>query len=332
MTIAESEPFNESNDGVVTTVPIFNQMSFDGSEQCLRHLYRVVTGGHLMASSGEALGLLLEVGRAWFNADFALLTKPVSETVFEVQACAGREDRFYIGQHLSTSKTLCYQARSQEEVRVISNVRDEGLIVMPSAYAGVEVASYIGKSVITPDGSCHVLCFFSSRALTRSFNEDDHMVVDDLVRGTSCLLDQQNSSSHRKQVDATMMASGFVQTLDDYIVQGQLPELYGIPGRVVEVLDSRIGQTDLSIGRVSESMKLSKRTLQRRLQQQNVNFAELRDQVRFHHAIRMLVEGNVSIDSISSALDFSDRTSFTNAFKRWTGLSPSAFRRKFRDL
>jgi len=79
-------------------------------------------------------------------------------------------------------------------------------------------------------------------------------------------------------------------------------------------------------------MKLSKRTLQRRLQQQNVNFAELRDQVRFHHAIRMLVEGNVSIDSISSALDFSDRTSFTNAFKRWTGLSPSAFRRKFRDL
>lgn len=121
------------------------------------------------------------------------------------------------------------------------------------------------------------------------------------------------------------------EALEAYMAMARLPELVGVSARVVEVLNQRIGHTPLSIGHISEELNFSKRTLQRRLQKQHVSFADLRDKVRFHYAIDYLVRKQMSIDSISSSLDFSDRTSFTNAFKRWTNLSPSTFRKLFRD-
>ncbi len=129
----------------------------------------------------------------------------------------------------------------------------------------------------------------------------------------------------------TGFATEGVKSFEEYVQQARLPEAYGVPGRVVEVLQRRIGNSPLSIDHIADEMNLSKRTLQRRLQQQEISFAQLRDQVRFHHSINYLVENVMSIDSISASLDFSDRTSFTNAFKRWTGLSPSTFRKLFRD-
>mgnify|MGYP003655761642 CR=1 FL=1 len=121
------------------------------------------------------------------------------------------------------------------------------------------------------------------------------------------------------------------QALETYLVKARMPEAVGVAGRVVEVLARRIGHAPLSISHIADELNFSKRTLQRRLQKQDISFAELRDQVRFHNSIDYLIRQHMSIDSISVALDFSDRTSFTNAFKRWTDLSPSTFRKLFRD-
>ena len=121
------------------------------------------------------------------------------------------------------------------------------------------------------------------------------------------------------------------KTLSEYQRQAILPEVEGIAARVLTALQNRIGNSSLSIAHLASDLNFSKRTLQRRLQQEEVNFAQLRDKLRFNHAISYLVEQKLSIDSISSNLDFSDRTSFTNAFKRWTELSPSLFRKLYRD-
>ncbi len=113
--------------------------------------------------------------------------------------------------------------------------------------------------------------------------------------------------------------------------KAHIPALHGVAGKVLDVLQSRIGNASLSIEDVADDMNLSKRTLQRRLQQQVLSFAAIRDLVRFNHAIKCLLEKNMSIESTSAYLDFSDRTSFTNAFKRWTNISPSVFRKVYRD-
>ena len=113
--------------------------------------------------------------------------------------------------------------------------------------------------------------------------------------------------------------------------KARIPIHHGVAGKVLEVLINRAGKAPLNIEDVANDMNLSKRTLQRRLQQQMISFAALRDVVRFNRAIDCLLKKNMSIESTSVYLDFSDRTSFTNAFKRWTNLSPSVFRKVYRD-
>lgn len=123
----------------------------------------------------------------------------------------------------------------------------------------------------------------------------------------------------------------YTRTYEEYLSLARIPHCDGVPARVINALHLRVGHTPLSIEQIAGDLNLTKRTLQRRLQSQNTNFAQLRDDLRFHYAIKYLIDDNLSVDLVSRALDFSDRTSFTNAFKRWTGLSPSTFRKLFRD-
>lgn len=123
----------------------------------------------------------------------------------------------------------------------------------------------------------------------------------------------------------------YTRTYEEYLSLARIPHCDGVSARVINALHMRVGHTNLSIEQIANDLNLTKRTLQRRLQSQNTNFAQLRDDLRFHYAIKYLIDDNLSVDLVSRALDFSDRTSFTNAFKRWTGLSPSTFRKLFRD-
>ncbi|MDO3382281.1 helix-turn-helix domain-containing protein [Gilvimarinus algae] len=131
--------------------------------------------------------------------------------------------------------------------------------------------------------------------------------------------------------DADGFARSGIRSYHEYVVLARLPEVEGVSGRVIEALQKRVGHSPMAIEHIAEDLNLSKRTLQRRLQQQDSSFAQLRDSLRFHYAIKYLIDEHMSVDAVSTALDFSDRTSFTNAFKRWTNLSPSVFRKLFRD-
>lgn len=304
----------------------------DSAEQYLNFFYQSVVKSHIMDSYNEAINQFLEAGRQRFQTEYALVARPVSESVYEVQAFScGEEDRFYVGQHISTADFLCHRVIHEDGPCVVNNVAETGKLISPVAYNGLTVRYYAGIRANTHFATPSVVCFFSSNVKTSKFGEEERTILSQIADGIAYLVDQQKTQAQRKSTDSSMFANGSINTLDEYVEQAKIPELYGIPGRVVEVLKKRIGESPLSIGHVSEELNLSKRTLQRRLQQQSVNFAELRDQVRFHYSIDYLVKNQKSIDSISAALDFSDRTSFTNAFKRWTGLSPSTFRKLFRD-
>lgn len=82
-----------------------------------------------------------------------------------------------------------------------------------------------------------------------------------------------------------------------------------------------------SIESVASSLGLSPRTLARRLDAQGMSYRELRDEARRRLAVKHLLEG-VSIDEIAIRLGFSEGSSFHRAFKRWTGLTPSEYRRQ----
>lgn len=77
---------------------------------------------------------------------------------------------------------------------------------------------------------------------------------------------------------------------------------------------------------ISKSAHVSARTLQRRLAAEGTTFQEVLNDVRVNVASEFLVTTSSSIESISEQLGYSDATAFSHAFKRLTGLTPSAFR------
>ena len=82
----------------------------------------------------------------------------------------------------------------------------------------------------------------------------------------------------------------------------------------------------LTISDCADLVGLSKRTLQRRLAEQDTTFNEILDQVRFDIAKQLLQNHSISIIDISSDLGYTNPANFTRAFRRWAGVSPRQHR------
>lgn len=76
---------------------------------------------------------------------------------------------------------------------------------------------------------------------------------------------------------------------------------------------------------VADKMAIGVRTLQRRLGSEHTQYAELADRARYQLACQRIRQGD-DFEAIAEALHFSDRRSFTRAFKRWSGHTPRQFR------
>ena len=83
---------------------------------------------------------------------------------------------------------------------------------------------------------------------------------------------------------------------------------------------------------VAEHLGLHPRTLQRRLQDEGQVYGDIQTRSRYEHAVTQLKVGQVDIDTLSETLGFTDRNSFTRAFKQWTGMAPRDFRRLHRCM
>ena len=78
-----------------------------------------------------------------------------------------------------------------------------------------------------------------------------------------------------------------------------------------------------SVAAIADAMKTSRRTLTRRLATEGTTYQALLDEVRTAIATRELAAGS-SVQRIAERLGFADTSSFTRAFRRWTGHAPSA--------
>ena len=77
---------------------------------------------------------------------------------------------------------------------------------------------------------------------------------------------------------------------------------------------------------IARALRLSPRTLRRRLEAEGVAFSDVLDAVRRDEALRLVRDTTLSFDEISFRLGFSQTTSFHRAFRRWTGATASATR------
>jgi AraC-like DNA-binding protein len=78
--------------------------------------------------------------------------------------------------------------------------------------------------------------------------------------------------------------------------------------------------------RMAQWLGVSCRTLTRRLQAQNTSFSALLEARQLHDAQLLLRRPGLSIEQVSTKLGYQDPANFTRAFRRWLGMSPSAWR------
>lgn len=76
------------------------------------------------------------------------------------------------------------------------------------------------------------------------------------------------------------------------------------------------------VEQVAAHLRISVRTLQRRLRDWGFSFEELVDDIRRSEAVRLISERRYSAMEIAFLLGYSDQAHFTRAFKRWMGLPP----------
>ncbi len=77
---------------------------------------------------------------------------------------------------------------------------------------------------------------------------------------------------------------------------------------------------------MAEQMGLTPRTLRRRLDAEGRSFEALRDEVRLTMAGELLRLTGLPVSDIALALCFASHGAFIAAFRRWTGMTPSAWR------
>ena len=85
-----------------------------------------------------------------------------------------------------------------------------------------------------------------------------------------------------------------------------------------------------SLERVAASLAMSSRTLRRKLGQENVTFQQLLDGERRRVAEDYLANSDTSIHQVAELCGFQDAQNFSQAFRRWTGASPSEYRKSRR--
>lgn len=104
------------------------------------------------------------------------------------------------------------------------------------------------------------------------------------------------------------------------------PPAASLSRRLAYAMERRPSLLGRGIEQAAGELGLHPRTLQRRLQAERVGFAELQSGLRLKLAKTWLADASLDIETISERLGFADRRSFTRAFTRWTGQTPSAFR------
>lgn len=185
-------------------------------------------------------------------------------------------------------------------VCLVENIRGATAHLLHPVLAGFDgseeerrqIAGHLG---VMPERSDSAFVSFSAEDAKRRFISENPALWDDIEADLQLQLAAQND---------------------------RLPIAARVRGALVDLMTSgRTGAED-----VVAALGISRSTLQRRLRDEETTYQALLDTTRREMAIRYLMKTNLRADEIADVLAYRDANSFSRSFRRWTGLSPLAFR------
>jgi len=96
-------------------------------------------------------------------------------------------------------------------------------------------------------------------------------------------------------------------------------------------LRTRLPGAKVSVGALAGMLALHRRTLNRRLERLHTSVHDVAEELRFEVARQLVGSTAMPLIEIAASLGYADASGFTRAFRRWSGSTPSAWRKRRRN-
>jgi AraC-like DNA-binding protein len=129
----------------------------------------------------------------------------------------------------------------------------------------------------------------------------------------------QNLSSGNKEL----------ATLNDQIMCQYLADLdnANLSKKVQTIIIEHLPSGNITIEDIAKQLAVSSRSLQRRLLEDGETFTSLLDKTRQDIARQYVTDKQYELTEVAFLLGFSELSTFSRSFKRWTGQSPDQYRK-----
>jgi AraC-like DNA-binding protein len=110
-------------------------------------------------------------------------------------------------------------------------------------------------------------------------------------------------------------------------VAGRLgTDLQSVAARLRHALRPALSLGETSLRELARGLGLSTRTLDRRLAAEGTSFQHERDAIRSVMAEELLALTDLNVGEVANALFYANHSAFVRSFRRWSGVTPSAWR------
>ena len=277
---------------------------YEAADKYLKSGFSIRQGKQLLSSDYGTLGLAWRT--CWFAKDILNCTERFMVLVTDQGSAQliEKEGKTFMKLHRPALRRGVEMANETTFVMLLNVLRE----VTATNISPISV-HFSHNSVETS----HFQDFFQ---VSTTFSSPENMIVfstkDLEVPTTKADQSIQQYLIERMQEEATniqVYADHLLQTIKE-LIEESLPS--GIP----------------SLVQVADYVKLSPRTLKRRLANKSVTFRELVQQIQKEVALNYLKSSTKSIGEITFLTGFSEQSAFNRAFKRWTGEAPTSYRTK----
>jgi AraC-like DNA-binding protein len=101
-----------------------------------------------------------------------------------------------------------------------------------------------------------------------------------------------------------------------------------LPATVRLLVRKQLVTREVTMDRVARRLGMHRRSLDRHLERHGVSYRQLKESVQSQMACQLLLDTQMQVQHVADALLFSSAANFATAFRRWTGMTPSEYRRR----